>query len=1108
MKVTSPLHLNQFMWSAAEFANYIVYVLRPNGPAFRPTKQRLKTMAPSVLIVGGTRGLGAALAKQYVTENNQVFATARSKPDDVISPSIHWITSVDVSSMTAGKTITNAIKEPLDTVIITAGYFGKESFDSVDFEAEVSMYKVSAIGPIFVVQALVQAGLLQKSSRVILVSSESGSITLRHESEGGGMYGHHGSKAALNMAGKLLSLDLKEKGIAVVMVHPGFMRTEMTASVGFDQFWDSGGAVTAEEAARSLIPFVKSIDMSMTGEFWAPRGPGSPINTTMSHWNGPGIGATYQPGYDDYYMPQSPQNVISPSPQRIRAEVPGQIQTNLQKLDLNSTPQSYGHPPAPQGMSSPSSAYTPSVYSNSPQDSRRMPPSKTNGYDQNQAAGPNFSGIPRLPYRTPNIPETDEEREVRLDKDRQSILDSPNYEDQLGWAQDVLSLADSAAEQSRRLAQTQQDRPGTPPVERQLRLDAMNIVEHMATQRHPRALFMKGMWMEFGKFGQREDRKEAFRMYKTAASNGYARAEYRMGMLFESTNEPGQALQHYRRGEATGDAASCYRMGMIAALGQLGQPQDFGRAVNLIKHAADYADENAPQGAYVYGMMLAKDLAQIKIPDQYLPIDIDAAKGYIERSAFLGFSKAQLKTGSAYELCALHCEFNPLLSLHYNSLAAKQGEPEAELAISKWFICGHENVFQKNEELAYKYAQRAAQSGLATAEFAMGYFYEIGWYVSKNISQAQEWYQKAARNGNKEASDGLERLSNSQGLSRHDHESVAISRIKSTHASKRGQRPARLTKPNSNLPPVQDIPTPASPQRQPSPAQYPPPHNPGMPPRSGTADVLPPRSSSIAPYPMDDRPATVAPAAPVQSAPYPSSDGPGSQPRKSSGPAGGLFGPGQRPVSALQPQDARPYAGAGPPGGQASLRPYQSMTNLPGSSPAPPGQPRPPPRAPQGYGASTGPPPPMRPPKDPVQGNAGPSASPYQGSPGEPYRRAEVNRPGLAARSSFDSRASSATAASGPFPQFGAQTPTQGSPMLRPQSRPNSRPSSSGRPSAADAAPSSNSGGQKPGGKPTPAGPSSLSGSKPASRPPGKGPQTFEEMGVPIKQSDSDCVVM
>lgn len=66
---------------------------------------------------------------------------------------------------------------------------------------------------------LVKADLMAKESKIVLVTSESGSITLRHESEGGGNYGHHASKAALNMIEKLLSLDLKEKGIVVGIVH-------------------------------------------------------------------------------------------------------------------------------------------------------------------------------------------------------------------------------------------------------------------------------------------------------------------------------------------------------------------------------------------------------------------------------------------------------------------------------------------------------------------------------------------------------------------------------------------------------------------------------------------------------------------------------------------------------------------------------------------------------------------------------------------------------------------------------------------------------------------------------------------------------------------------
>jgi NAD(P)-dependent dehydrogenase (short-subunit alcohol dehydrogenase family) len=136
------------------------------------------------------------------------------------------------------------------------------------------MYRTCAIGPTILVIALANSGsLLSSKSKVILVSSESGSITLRHESEGGGNYGHHASKAALNMSAKLLSLDLKERGVAVATVHPGFMRTEMTKSVGFDKFWDDGGAVTPDVAAKSLVEWIETFDISKTGQYWAPRGP-------------------------------------------------------------------------------------------------------------------------------------------------------------------------------------------------------------------------------------------------------------------------------------------------------------------------------------------------------------------------------------------------------------------------------------------------------------------------------------------------------------------------------------------------------------------------------------------------------------------------------------------------------------------------------------------------------------------------------------------------------------------------------------------------------------------------------------------------------------------
>ncbi|KAL4921971.1 hypothetical protein BDW62DRAFT_99439 [Aspergillus aurantiobrunneus] len=235
-------------------------------------------MSKNILIVGATRGLGASLRSLYASNpsTKHVFATTRSDKKPDAQSRVSWIQDVDLIKPDVGEKLVSQLpaSTKLATVVITAGYFGLETFDTPSWEKQVQMYTTSAIAPVFVVQKLVKSGFLAEGSKVILVSSESGSITLRHEKEGGGNYGHHASKTALNMVGKLLSLDLKPSGVAVGLVHPGFMRTEMTKGVGFDKYWDAGGAVTPDEAAKSLSSFIDGFDISKTGEYWAPRGPG------------------------------------------------------------------------------------------------------------------------------------------------------------------------------------------------------------------------------------------------------------------------------------------------------------------------------------------------------------------------------------------------------------------------------------------------------------------------------------------------------------------------------------------------------------------------------------------------------------------------------------------------------------------------------------------------------------------------------------------------------------------------------------------------------------------------------------------------------------------
>lgn len=171
---------------------------------------------------------------------------------------------------------------------------------------------------------------------------------------------------------------------------------------------------------------------------------------------------------------------------------------------------------------------------------------------------PSFSPFPRLHNPPPNVPPTDEEKEATLEQARAGVLSSNDPEMQLAWAQDALACVEVAIQHERRISESKGARAQTPRIEHQLRVDAVNVISFLAEQRHPRAEFLRGMWLEFGKFGSRMDKPEAFRCYSRAAAGGYARAEYRIGMQYESSNDPEKAIRHYIKGVDAGDSASNY----------------------------------------------------------------------------------------------------------------------------------------------------------------------------------------------------------------------------------------------------------------------------------------------------------------------------------------------------------------------------------------------------------------------------------------------------------------------------------------------------------------------------------------------------------------------
>jgi TPR repeat protein len=780
-------------------------------------------------------------------------------------------------------------------------------------------------------------------------------------------------------------------------------------------------------------------------------------------------------------------------------------------------------------------------------------PGSQPAYNANDA--PHLSPFPRLVNPPPNVPPSDEELEATLERARTQVLNSNDPDMQLAWAADTLVYVGVCADNEERIAaaKPQAARSKTPRIEHQLKTDAMNIVTFLADQHHPRAEFLRGMWLEWGRFGQREDKKEAFRCYSRAADRGFARAEYRIGMLYESYNDPIKALRHYHRGVDVGDAASCYRLGMMTLRGQHGQQQDYAKGLDLIRKSAEKADENAAQGSYVYGMLLSRQLPQIEVPDGYLPYDEQQAKVFIEKAAYLKFAKAQLKMGSAYELGSLGCEFNPALSMHYNALASKQGEAEADMALSKWFLVGSEGLFPKNEELAYTYAERAAQASLPTAEFAMGYFHEIGMYVPVDLDKALEWYQKAAKHGNDDAKGRIDGLSRKQVLSRRDHENVAINRIKSQYGSQRGQRPERFR--HAQKPSETSIAEEGGYGNN-----YPPQNRLSGTALSGNNAAFPPRGDSTTPYPMNDGPPAVAPDHRSASvAPYPLENGPpgperlppggyyNSQPprpattvgpdmrpssafqlnpdmRSSSaatipqlpsqgGPPRPPYGPGYPPSSSApnsRPMTAQPgmppYGGPGGPGGPGPRPgPGQRVASGPaGAQNFPPNGGPPQPRPGMIQHHPTGPPGPgMGPP--PRMGSAGP---PQQGPGGGPPQRLDIGfsappddhrrkygpQPGMGGPAPGGRPPVSPTGGHPGLPKSDSMpifnNPTQPGRASAPNSRPHSRPPENRTPA--------------PGGAPKPPAPSPAPAA--AAAPAKKGPKTFDEMGVPAQKKGDDCV--
>ena len=212
----------------------------------------------TVLITGANRGIGLEMCHQFADRGDEVIAVCRSGNRELQQPGIELIDDVDVADDSVIEKLAERLSgRSIDVLINNAGILTRETLDDLDLDRMRKQYEVNALGPLRVSKALLPN--LHEGSKLLILTSRVGSVG---DNSSGGIYGYRMSKAAANMAGMNLAIDLKERGIAVGILHPGMVATEMT----------NGAGISTEKSASGLIERIDNLNLENTGTFWHAEG--------------------------------------------------------------------------------------------------------------------------------------------------------------------------------------------------------------------------------------------------------------------------------------------------------------------------------------------------------------------------------------------------------------------------------------------------------------------------------------------------------------------------------------------------------------------------------------------------------------------------------------------------------------------------------------------------------------------------------------------------------------------------------------------------------------------------------------------------------------------
>ncbi|MDZ3822074.1 MAG: SDR family oxidoreductase [Pseudoxanthomonas sp.] len=217
---------------------------------------------PTILITGANRGIGLALTQRYRERGDRVIAVCRHSSAALAATGAQVEPGVDVTDDHAVAALADRLAgQPIDVLVLNAGVLERDRLGEIDAAGLAAMrrqFEVNALAPLRVVQAL--AGNLGPGGRIGIITSRMGSMA---DNGSGGYYGYRASKAAVNAIGRSLAMDLRDRGIAVFLLHPGFVATDMVGG---------RGDIAPAQAAANLVARLDGLGPEQTGSFWHADG--------------------------------------------------------------------------------------------------------------------------------------------------------------------------------------------------------------------------------------------------------------------------------------------------------------------------------------------------------------------------------------------------------------------------------------------------------------------------------------------------------------------------------------------------------------------------------------------------------------------------------------------------------------------------------------------------------------------------------------------------------------------------------------------------------------------------------------------------------------------